>query len=100
MQPFVPVVWATSLITLARKEGLIKNPHAYVLLVDELNTFRQKILYIMMMDDVCIPLVYTQVSNSVILFLCLFSRSIKFPTIVENRSTCFLCTNVSLLLAN
>ncbi|CAH8621710.1 unnamed protein product [Schistosoma mattheei] len=61
MQPFVPVVWATSLITLARKEGLIKNPHAYVLLVDELNTFRQKILYIMMMDDVCIPLVYTQV---------------------------------------
>ncbi|CAH8669142.1 unnamed protein product [Schistosoma rodhaini] len=61
MQPFVPVVWATSLITLARKEGLIKNPHAYVLLVNELNTFRQKILYVMMMDDVCIPLVYTQV---------------------------------------
>ncbi|CAH8664773.1 unnamed protein product [Schistosoma haematobium] len=66
MQPFVPVVWATSLITLARKEGLIKNPHAYVLLVDELNTFRQKILYIMMMDDVCIPLVYTQVAETLV----------------------------------
>ncbi|VDO84776.1 unnamed protein product [Schistosoma margrebowiei] len=38
MQPFVPVVWATSLITLARKEGLIKNPHAYVLLVDVAET--------------------------------------------------------------
>uniref|UniRef100_A0A5K4EI21 Bestrophin homolog n=2 Tax=Schistosoma mansoni TaxID=6183 RepID=A0A5K4EI21_SCHMA len=66
MQPFVPVVWATSLITLARKEGLIKNPHAYVLLVNELNTFRQKILYVMMMDDVCIPLVYTQVAETLV----------------------------------
>ncbi|KAK4474369.1 hypothetical protein MN116_001531 [Schistosoma mekongi] len=61
MQPFVPVVWASSLIALARKEGLIQNQHAYVLLVQELNNFRQKILNIMMMDTVCIPLVYTQV---------------------------------------
>ncbi|CAH8622303.1 unnamed protein product [Heterobilharzia americana] len=61
MQPFVPVIWTTSLITRAKKEGLIVNHHALVSIIDEINNFRQGLLDMFMMDFVCIPLVYTQV---------------------------------------
>ncbi|CAH8868545.1 unnamed protein product [Trichobilharzia szidati] len=61
MQPFLPIVWTTSLITRAQKEGLITNHHALVSIIDEVNNFRQGLLDMFMMDFVCIPLVYTQV---------------------------------------
>ncbi|CAH8669187.1 unnamed protein product [Schistosoma rodhaini] len=61
VQPFVPVVWTTSLVTLAGKEGFITNHHALVSIIDEINNFRQGLLDMFMIDFVCIPLVYTQV---------------------------------------
>ncbi|THD19982.1 Bestrophin [Fasciola hepatica] len=61
VQSFVPIVWATSLITLAEKERRLTNQHALVLLIDELNNFRQGLLKLFFMDYVCVPLVYTQV---------------------------------------
>ncbi|KAH8864425.1 Bestrophin-2 [Schistosoma japonicum] len=61
VQPFVPIVWTTSLITLAGKEGFITNHHALVSIIDEINNFRQGLLDMFMIDFVCIPLVYTQV---------------------------------------
>ncbi|CAH8577602.1 unnamed protein product [Schistosoma turkestanicum] len=65
VQPFVPIVWTTSLITLAGKEGFITNHHALVSIIDEINNFRQGLLDMFMIDFVCIPLVYTQVSSLV-----------------------------------
>ncbi|CAH8649787.1 unnamed protein product [Heterobilharzia americana] len=61
VQPFVPIVWATSLIALAQKEGLIKSQYVHSLLINEINNFRQSTLYMMLMDTMCVPLVYTQV---------------------------------------
>ncbi|CAL8087965.1 unnamed protein product [Calicophoron daubneyi] len=60
-QPFLPIVWATSLVTMAEKEGLITNHHAAVLIIQEFNNFRQALLNLFLMDYVCVPLVYTQV---------------------------------------
>ncbi|TGZ65614.1 hypothetical protein CRM22_005782 [Opisthorchis felineus] len=60
-QPFAPVMWAVSLLTMAEKEQLITNPHALVLLIQDVNSFRQGLLNIFFMDYVCVPLVYTQV---------------------------------------
>lgn len=34
VQPFVPIVWTTSLVTLAGKEGFITNHHALVSIID------------------------------------------------------------------
>ncbi|KAF8561342.1 hypothetical protein P879_08869 [Paragonimus westermani] len=61
VQPFVPIVWTTSLITLAEKEKFITNQHALVSLITEVNRFRQGLLNLFFMDYVCVPLVYTQV---------------------------------------
>lgn len=61
VQPFVPIVWVTSLITLAEKDRLINNRHALIFILDEVNNFRQGLLDLFMLDYVCIPLVYTQV---------------------------------------
>nr|CAH8868696.1 unnamed protein product [Trichobilharzia regenti] len=61
VQPFVPIVWATSLMALAQKEGFFKNQHSHTLLINEMNTFRGSTLKMMLMDAICIPLVYTQV---------------------------------------
>ncbi|TGZ55155.1 hypothetical protein CRM22_010477 [Opisthorchis felineus] len=60
-QPFAPIIWTTSLITLAEKEKIITNEHALVFLIAEVNNLRQGLLNVFFMDYVCVPLVYTQV---------------------------------------
>ncbi|XP_074648496.1 bestrophin-2-like isoform X2 [Tubulanus polymorphus] len=58
---FVPIVWATSLITRARKEGRIKDDFAVKTLVDEVNGFRGLLGDLYSFDWISVPLVYTQV---------------------------------------
>ncbi|KAL5103403.1 Bestrophin-1 [Taenia crassiceps] len=60
-QPFLPLVWATSISMRAEKDGYIRNPHALVNLIQVINSFRESLLKLFLMDKVCVPLVYTQV---------------------------------------
>lgn len=58
---WMPIVWAASIVTRARKEGLIKDDFAVKTLIDELNNFRGKTGTLIQYDTISVPLVYTQV---------------------------------------
>lgn len=81
---FVPLVWTTSLLTRARREGLIKDDFAMKTLIDvyfsnsfseneqfvihffhkqEVNDFRGRLGMLLSYDWVSVPLVYTQVTK-------------------------------------
>lgn len=57
----MPIVWASSIITRARKEGRIRDDFAVKTLIDELNKFRGQTGLLISYDTISIPLVYTQV---------------------------------------
>lgn len=59
----MPIIWAASIITRARKEGRIRDDFAVKTLIDELNTIRGKCGLLLAYDNISIPLVYTQVRN-------------------------------------
>ncbi|XP_023309634.2 bestrophin-4-like isoform X2 [Lucilia cuprina] len=58
---WMPIVWAASIITRARKEGRIRDDFAVKTIIDELNSFRGLCGTLMYYDFISIPLVYTQV---------------------------------------
>uniref|UniRef100_W8C132 Bestrophin homolog n=1 Tax=Ceratitis capitata TaxID=7213 RepID=W8C132_CERCA len=58
---WVPLVWAASIVSRARKEGRIRDDVALKTIFDQLDTFRNKCAVILHFDSVPIPLVYTQV---------------------------------------
>lgn len=58
---WMPIVWASSIITRARKEGRIRDDFAVKTLIDELNKFRGQAGLLVSYDTISIPLVYTQV---------------------------------------
>ncbi|GAB1863366.1 Bestrophin homolog [Camponotus japonicus] len=58
---WLPIVWAASIVTRARKEGRIRDDFAVKTLIDELNKFRGKCGTILHYDTISVPLVYTQV---------------------------------------
>lgn len=58
---WMPIVWASSIITRARKEGRIRDDFAVKTLIDELNKFRGQTGLLISYDTISIPLVYTQV---------------------------------------
>ncbi|GAB0097842.1 Bestrophin homolog [Sergentomyia squamirostris] len=58
---WMPIVWAASIVTRARKEGRILNDHAVKSILDELNKFRGKCGILLNYDNISVPLVYTQV---------------------------------------
>ncbi|KAL7058136.1 hypothetical protein AAHC03_016583 [Spirometra sp. Aus1] len=60
-QPFLPLVWTTAIIMRAERDGLIRNVHLLVNAIRVVNDFRQSLLKLFLMDNVCVPLVYTQV---------------------------------------
>lgn len=60
----LPIVWATSIVTRARKEGRIRDDFAVKTLIDELNKFRGQAGLLLSYDTISVPLVYTQVRNS------------------------------------
>ncbi|XP_050335844.1 bestrophin-4 [Bactrocera neohumeralis] len=58
---WVPLVWAASIVSRARKEGRIRDDVALKTIFDQLDAFRNKCAVILHFDSVPIPLVYTQV---------------------------------------
>ncbi|XP_067648007.1 bestrophin-4-like [Eurosta solidaginis] len=58
---WVPLVWAASIVSRARKEGRIRDDVALKTIFDQLDSFRNKCAVILHYDSVPIPLVYTQV---------------------------------------
>ena len=59
----MPIVWASSIITRARKEGRIRDDFAVKTMIDELNKFRGQCGLLLNYDTISIPLVYTQVGE-------------------------------------
>lgn len=57
----LPIVWAASIVTRARKEGRMRDDFAVKTILDELNKFRAKCGLLIHYDRISIPLVYTQV---------------------------------------
>ena len=79
---FIPLVWATSLISRARKEGRIKDDFAVKTLIDEINNFRGSLGTLYNYDWISVPLVYTQVVTLAVytFFLsCLMGRQFLQP---------------------
>ncbi|KAF5308888.1 hypothetical protein FQR65_LT00588 [Abscondita terminalis] len=58
---WLPIVWAASIITGARKEGRVRDDFAVKTMLDELNKFRSQCGSLISYDTISIPLVYTQV---------------------------------------
>lgn len=58
----LPIVWATSIVTRARKEGRIRDDFAVKTIIDELNKFRGQAGLLLSYDTISVPLVYTQVN--------------------------------------
>ncbi|KAF6200275.1 hypothetical protein GE061_006578 [Apolygus lucorum] len=58
---WLPIVWATAIVTRARKEGRIRDDFSVKTIIDELNIFRGKCGMLLNYDTISVPLVYTQV---------------------------------------
>ncbi|KAJ9590769.1 hypothetical protein L9F63_016285, partial [Diploptera punctata] len=58
---WLPIVWAASIVTRARKEGRIRDDFAVKTIIDELNKFRGQCGLLLSYDSISVPLVYTQV---------------------------------------
>ncbi|KOB65677.1 Bestrophin 1b, partial [Operophtera brumata] len=63
---WLPIVWATSIVTRARKEGRIRDDFAVKTIIDELNKFRGQAGLLLSYDTISVPLVYTQLDLVVI----------------------------------
>ena len=59
----VPLAWAGTLITRARKEKRINSDHDVVKLMDQLVKTREYLGTLLLYDWVNVPLVYTQVKR-------------------------------------
>ena len=57
----MPLVWAGTIITRARKEGRIKDDYGQKSLMDKIDQFRTNAGTLLNYDWIPIPLVYTQV---------------------------------------
>ncbi|KAK7080996.1 hypothetical protein SK128_013260 [Halocaridina rubra] len=58
---WMPLVWAGTIVTRARKEGRIRDDFAVKTIIDEINRFRGLCGSLLSYDWISIPLVYTQV---------------------------------------
>jgi len=75
---WMPIVWAASIVTRARKEGRIWDDFSLKSMIDELNKFRAGCNMLIHYDTISVPLVYTQVS------LLLFSFIIYQANIIRS----------------
>ncbi|KAL4229154.1 chloride channel [Mactra antiquata] len=74
---WVPLVWANSVLTQARKEGRIDSEIGFRLVIEQISDFRDKCSLCFVYDWITIPLVYTQVVTlAVYMFFgaCLIGR--------------------------
>lgn len=60
---WMPLVWATNIINRARKQEIIASDHIVQTLLVELSDIRRRLGALIGYDTVCVPLVYTQVSQ-------------------------------------
>ncbi|XP_055691996.1 bestrophin-2-like [Lutzomyia longipalpis] len=67
---WMPIVWAASIVTRARKEGRIRDDFAVKSMIDELNKVRLKCGNLGEYDTISIPLVYTQVVTIAVYSYC------------------------------
>ncbi|KAH8404513.1 hypothetical protein KR222_009676 [Zaprionus bogoriensis] len=58
---WMPIIWASSIMTRARKEGRIWDDFSLKSMIDELNKFRSGCNLLTHYDMISVPLVYTQV---------------------------------------
>lgn len=58
---WMPLVWAATIVTQAKKEGSIADEFSTKTLVDEINKIRANCSSLLSYDWISIPLVYTQV---------------------------------------
>ncbi|XP_017107472.2 bestrophin-4 [Drosophila bipectinata] len=58
---WMPIIWASSIVTRARKEGRIWDDFSLKSMIDELNKFRSGCNMLTHYDMISVPLVYTQV---------------------------------------
>jgi bestrophin-3 len=58
---WMPLVWAATVVTQAKKEGCIVNDFSIKTLVDEINKIRSDCGSLLSYDWISVPLVYTQV---------------------------------------
>lgn len=58
---WMPLVWAATIVTQAKKEGCITNEFSIKTLVDEINKIRSNCGSLLSYDWISVPLVYTQV---------------------------------------
>ncbi|CAJ1053788.1 bestrophin-2 [Xyrichtys novacula] len=80
---WIPCVWFTNLVAVARSEGRIKDDHTLKLLLEELNAFRGKCSMLFHYDMISVPLVYTQVVTLAVysfFLVCLIGRQFLDPT--------------------
>lgn len=80
---WMPIVWASSIITRARKEGRIRDDFAVKTLIDELNKFRGQAGLLISYDTISVPLVYTQVVTLAV--YSFFLTSVMGQQWVENK---------------
>lgn len=86
----MPLVWASSIITRARKEGRIRDDFAVKTMLDEINNFRGKCALLMHYDRISIPLVYTQASNDLFTYLARVvevQKCATFKFLIDNVTT-------------
>ncbi|XP_076760036.1 bestrophin-2 [Xylocopa sonorina] len=82
---WLPIVWASSIVTRARKEGRIRDDFAVKTLIDELNKFRGLCGSLMHYDTISVPLVYTQVVTLAV--YTYFLTSVMGRQWVQNSNT-------------
>lgn len=82
---WLPIVWASSIVTRARKEGRIRDDFAVKTLIDELNKFRGLCGSLMHYDTISVPLVYTQVVTLAV--YTYFLTTVMGRQWVQNSST-------------
>ncbi|EAT45610.1 AAEL003145-PA [Aedes aegypti] len=70
---WLPIVWAASIVTRARKEGRCRDDFAVKTIIDELNKFRGQCGLLISYDTISVPLVYTQVVTLAVYSYFLFS---------------------------
>lgn len=63
---WMPIIWAGSIVTRARKEGRIRDDFAVKTIMDTLNSFRSGCGRLLSYDWLSLPLVYTQVRSNVL----------------------------------
>ncbi|KAH3699180.1 bestrophin-4-like [Dreissena polymorpha] len=74
---WVPLVWANTVITNARREGKITSDYGFKFIIEQLADFRDRCSICFVFDWITIPLVYTQVVTlAVYIFFgaCLIGR--------------------------